>query len=69
MLLVTSVTTGLTFVFWWVFFIMNLFLIKSPNGISHTILAQTIFQACQIAVERDQYVFSNVDYLKLNGNS
>ena len=47
---------------------MKVYFIKSPNGKKHNILAETIFQAIQIAVERDGFIYSNIDYLKLNGN-
>ena len=44
---------------------MKVYLIKSPNGKKHNILAETIYHAVSIAVQRDGYKFSNVDYLKL----
>jgi hypothetical protein len=45
---------------------MKIYLIKSPNGTNHSVLAETFFHAVQIAVNRDNYQFSNVEYFKLN---
>lgn len=44
---------------------MKVYLIKSPNGKNHNILADSIYHAVSIAVQRDGYKFSNVEYLKL----
>jgi len=45
---------------------MKLYKIKSPSGITLQVLADSIFHACQIAVEKEGYKCSNVEYLKLN---
>jgi hypothetical protein len=47
-------------------FFMKLFKIKSPSGVTLTIYAESIFHACQIAVQNEGYKFTNVEYLKLN---
>jgi len=48
---------------------MTSFNILSPNGSRFIILATTIFEACQKAVEKEGYKFSNIDYLKLNNGN
>jgi hypothetical protein len=45
---------------------MKLFKIKSPSGKTIQILAETIYHACQLAVQNENYQFTNVEYLKLN---
>lgn len=45
---------------------MKLYKIKSPSGIILQILADSIFHACQIAVENEGYIYTNSQYLKLN---
>jgi hypothetical protein len=42
------------------------FKIKSPSGKELIVTAESIFHACQKAVEIESYKFSNVEYLKLN---
>jgi hypothetical protein len=45
---------------------MKIYLIKSPSGQNLSILADSLYHAVQIAVGRECYKYSNVDYLKLN---
>jgi len=48
-------------------FIMAIYLIKTPEG-NLTILAETIYHAVQLAVERTGYRYSNSHLLKINGH-
>lgn len=48
------------------FFFMKLYEIKSPSGVTLKVYAESIFHACQIALQNEGYKFSNVEYLKLN---
>lgn len=45
---------------------MKQFKIKSPSGKTLLIIAETIYHACQLAVQNENYKFSNTQYLKLN---
>jgi hypothetical protein len=45
---------------------MKKFKIKSPSGKMLLIIAETIYHACEKAVQLESYKFNNTEYLKLN---
>lgn len=45
---------------------MTAYLIRTPEG-NHTVLAETLYHAIQIVVERTSYKFTNSQLLRLNG--
>jgi hypothetical protein len=47
---------------------MKKYFIKSPTGRKFNVLAETIYHAVQKIVDFEGYIYSNIDYLKINKN-
>lgn len=45
---------------------MNLYQIKSPSGKTFSVIATSIYHAIQIIVDKEEYKYSNVEYLNIN---
>jgi hypothetical protein len=46
---------------------MKLYKIISPNNISFTVFAESIYHAVEKVRSQENYKFTNAQYLKLNG--